>query len=105
MPTSQGPGVIVPTGISIKEKIRKTYGYLFFGTEGRAYAWNIFLDGNTDGDSLSVEKETVVTDFRVGAGIGFGDFDLLYTVIYRSREYEEQDALQEYSSLAISYEF
>ena len=105
MPTSQGPGVIVPTAITPKYKKSRNYIYVFFGAEGRAYAWNIFLDGNTDGNSHSVEKEPLVSDIRAGAGFGFKDFNAILTIIQRSPEYVGQDEAQEYTSLTLTYRF
>lgn len=104
MPTSQGPGVITPTSLTKKQN-RKSYVYVFFGSEGRACAWNIFLDGNTDGGSHSVDKETFVSDIRTGVGVGIKDFNMIWTIIQRSPEYKEQDEAQEYTSLAITYRF
>jgi Uncharacterized protein conserved in bacteria (DUF2219) len=44
------------------------FGWNFFvGTQGRAVAWNIFLDDNTFQNSRSVVKEPVVADLIIGA--------------------------------------
>jgi len=43
--------------------------YLFAGTQGRAVARNIFLDGNTFASSPSVEKRDLVADFMLGASL------------------------------------
>ena len=104
MPTSQGPGVITPTSLTKGFK-KRSYVYAFFGAEGRACAWNIFLDGNTDGDSHSVDKEPLVSDVRTGIGFGIKDFNAVWTIIHRSEEYKEQDEAQEYTSIALTYRF
>ncbi len=63
-PSLPGSGFFVP---------RNTFGwYLFAGVDGRAIAYNIFLDGNADGDSLSVDKEPLVADIQVGAVVTIG---------------------------------
>jgi lipid A 3-O-deacylase len=63
------------------ERAGVKFGWNFFvGTQGRAVAWNIFLDGNTFQNSRSVVKEPVVADLIIGAelfsmgGFRFGFF-------------------------------
>ena len=63
----------------------------FAGIEGRAVARNIFLDGNTFTDSASVDKEPVVGDANIGVAATLGRARLSYSVVWRSKEFEDQE--------------
>lgn len=85
---------------------RDNFGwYLFVGIDGRAVAYNIFLDGNTHKDSLSVDKEVLVGDLQGGLVFNLGWARLAYTYVYRSREYEEQDEPDRFGSIGLSVKF
>jgi hypothetical protein len=79
--------------------------YIFAGIDGRAVAYNIFLDGNTDNDSLSVNKETFVWESQSGFAIVWSRIRFAYTYVIRSKEYEGQEEPDRFGSLAISYRF
>ncbi len=64
---------------------------LFAGVEGRAMARNIFLDGNTFADSQSVDKEPFVGDANIGVATTLGRARLSYSLVWRSKEFEEQE--------------
>ncbi len=64
--------------------------FLFAGVDGRAVARDIFLDGNTFKDSRSVDKEPFVADFTTGIGLIRGSFQLTFTRVLRTREFETQ---------------
>lgn len=81
------------------------YWYLFIGAYGRYVEHNIFLDGNRDGDSHSVDKEKWVGDVQAGLVMGWANWRLALTNIIRSREFEGQDEPDEFGSIAISYRF
>lgn len=80
--------------------------YLFFSIGGRAVARNIFLDGNTFRSSHSVEKNTYVGDLQVGAVFSlWGTARVSLTHIIRTREFEEQDALNQFTAFSLSFHF
>ena len=79
--------------------------YLFTGIDLRAVAYNIFLDGNTDNDSLSVDKETFVWESQSGFAIVWDHLRFAYTYVIRSKEYKGQDEPDRFGSLGISYRF
>lgn len=79
--------------------------YLFAGAEGRAVARNIFLDGNSWRDSLSVEKRHLVADLQAGAVIQIKSFQLAYTYVWRTREFDTQGAHHEFGALSLSAKF
>lgn len=78
---------------------------LFAGVDGRAVARNVFLDGNTFRDSLSVDKKTFVGDAEFGATIEIGAFQVAASYVLRSREYETQSEAHEFGTLALSARF
>lgn len=66
--------------------------YFFVGTQGRAVARNLFLDGNTFRGSRSVDSEALVGDLTGGLALFWGDAVRLDTAItYRTEEFEDQD--------------
>ncbi len=80
--------------------------YLFFSIGGRAVARNIFLDGNSFRSSHSVEKNNFVGDLQVGAVFSlWGTARVSLTHIIRTREFEEQDALNQFSAFSLSFRF
>lgn len=81
------------------------YWYLFIGAHGRYVGHNIFLDGNSDGDSHSVDKKHWVGDAQAGAVIGWSDWRITLTQIHRSDEFKAQQESDKFGSLSISYRF
>ncbi len=79
--------------------------YLFFGTEGRAVARNIFLDGNTFRDSPGVDRKPLVGDLAAGAAITYNGLRLSYTHVMRSEEFDGQDDPDSFGSISLSIEF
>lgn len=80
--------------------------YLFFSIGGRAVARNIFLDGNTFRSSHSVEKKNFVGDLQIGAVFSlWGTARVSLTHIIRAREFEEQDAFNQFSAFSLSFHF
>lgn len=66
--------------------------YFFVGTQGRAVARNLFLDGNTFRDSRSVDSEALVGDLSGGLALFWGSAVRLDTAVtYRTEEFEDQD--------------
>ena len=79
--------------------------YLFFGGNARAKAWDIFLDGNTTGDSHSVDKNYLVAELEAGIGLRYRDIHLTYTHTFRSEEFRNQEDPPQFGSLAITIPF
>ncbi|MBV8377387.1 MAG: lipid A deacylase LpxR family protein [Verrucomicrobia bacterium] len=83
------------------------FGWDFFlGSQGRAVAHNIFLDGNTLQNSRSVAKEPVVADVIFGAelfsklGFRFG-----FSLVARTPEFKSQRGIDSFGSFDGSYAF
>ena len=79
--------------------------YVFAGTEGRAVAHNIFLDGNTFATSLSVPKKTLVADFQVGVAFIVYGVRLTAQEIVRTQEFVHQHGDDEFGSISVSFNF
>jgi len=79
--------------------------YLFGGFDLRAVGRNLFLDGNTFRDSARVDKKPFVVDVQAGLAVQAGDWRLAYTYVTRSEEFEGQDEIQDFGSVALSWRF
>mgnify|MGYP005841661541 CR=1 FL=1 len=78
---------------------------LFIGTEGRALARNIFLDGNTFEDSPSVNKKHFVADISGGLSLTYGRMRASYTLNWRSREFHGQDDGSLFGAISVGWRF
>ena len=76
--------------------------YGFVGMHGRAVGQNIFLDGNTWRDSLSVDKKPYVLDTQAGFAIQIGQVQLTYTYIVRTEEYKGQTGNDKFGAIGLS---
>lgn len=79
--------------------------YLYAGVDGRAVFNNIFLDGNTFRDSLSVDKQTWVGDLQAGLVLTFPKARVAYTHVFRSKEFEGQAKGDHYGAISLSMRF
>jgi len=79
--------------------------YVFGGVQGRAVAYNIFLDGNTFQNSHSVDKEIFVGAVQAGVVVTVGDIRLGFTQILQSPEFEGQDHPDNYGAITVSAGF
>jgi lipid A 3-O-deacylase len=72
---------------------------VFFGTQGRAVARNIFLDGNTFQNSRSVVKEPVVADLIVGTELfSMGGLRFGFSLVARTPEFRKQQGMDTFGS-------
>ena len=79
--------------------------YVFARAEGRAVARNIFLDGNTFGNSPSVDHKWAVADLSVGASVNYHNTKFTYALVYRSEEFEGQGEGQIFGSVTVNFAF
>lgn len=81
--------------------------HVFFGLQGRAVAHDITLDGSfLDGDGdPSVDSQTFVGDANLGFAVQHGGFQVAYTHVLRSDEFEQQLGTHEFGSLTIGFRF
>lgn len=79
--------------------------YLFARVDGRAVAHNIFLDGNTFGESPSADRKILVADLSVGASLNYHNTKVTYALVYRSEEFEAQKEGQLFGSITLNFPF
>lgn len=77
----------------------------FIGLDGRAFARNIFLDGNSFQDSPSVDKKTFVTDASAGISLSYGATQISYSLNWRSKEFDGQDDPSLFGAISVGYRF
>ncbi len=85
---------------------RKTWGwYLFAGIDARAVTHDIFLDGNTNGDNLHVDRKPLVADLQVGMALTVGWFHITYTQVFRSKQFDQQISADRFGALSLSIKY
>jgi lipid A 3-O-deacylase len=78
-------------------------GYGFLALDGRAVAWDIFLDGNTDGDSHKVAKESLTGGLAAGLRLTYRPVHLQFGWVIENNTYKEQAGRHRYGSFAVAY--
>ncbi|MBX9946703.1 MAG: lipid A deacylase LpxR family protein [Reyranella sp.] len=79
--------------------------YLFAGIDVQAVARNIFLDGNTDGNSLSVGHRPFVGEAQVGIALLYGGARFTYTQVLRTPEFYQQDRFTQFGSVNVTFRY
>jgi lipid A 3-O-deacylase len=79
--------------------------YFFVGAGGEAVARNIFLDGNTDGNSLSVTHRPFVGEAQAGLAILFRGVRISYTQVLRTPEFFERNRWDQFGSFNIAFRY
>jgi hypothetical protein len=64
--------------------------YVFASVEARAVGHNIFLDGDSFRDSPRVDSKPFVADLQLGAVFMLRGFQIAYTHVLRSDEFDSQ---------------
>ena len=95
-----------PTPEGVGGRLAKAWGfYVFAGGEGRAVAHNIFLDGNTWGDSHSVAKNPFVGELSFGAAVTINSLQIAYRHVYLTEEFKKQKGAQNFGSISLVLPF
>lgn len=76
--------------------------YAFANLEGRFMAHNLLLDGNTFEDSHSVDRRQWVGDALLGIALMWDRWQLTYTSVWRTHEFEAQDDHDQFGSLTLA---
>jgi lipid A 3-O-deacylase len=79
--------------------------HLFLAVDGQAVARNILLDGNTFRESHSVDKKPFVANLIGGVGVTVHRFKIVYSCVYRTKEFDGQSEEQQFGSIAVSFTF
>lgn len=75
--------------------------FVFAGVEGRAVAWNEFLDGGLFHAGHRVPVHPLVGDVKFGVGLEFQRWDLTYTQVARTKEFVGQKSVDAFGSMAL----
>lgn len=104
LPSDYGPPLIQPSlpGSGFFRPSKGFGWYLFAGLEGRYVLHNIFLDGNTFGDSHEVKRRPWVGDLQAGVVFTWNNLRLSFTNIFRTDEFEGQKSSTEFGSISLS---
>lgn len=107
LPADYGPPRIRPSlpGSDFFIPTQDVGGYLFAGVEGRAVARNIFLDGNTFKDSISVDKKNAVGSAQFGVAMTYKETRLSYTHVFMTKEYDQQPNAEQFGVVTLSMRF
>ncbi|MEX2480276.1 MAG: lipid A deacylase LpxR family protein [Gammaproteobacteria bacterium] len=92
-----------PTASSTRVRGLGVYG--FAAVSGRLVGRNIFLDGNSFGDSHSVDKKLLVGDLIVGASLVYRSAKLSYAQVFRTKEFDGQRGTHNFGSISLSLSF
>lgn len=79
--------------------------HLFVRAQGRAIAWDLFLDGNTFAESHRVDKRHFVGEASAGAIFDSAGLKLSYEFIVQTKEYMNQPKRHKFGVISISYAF
>jgi hypothetical protein len=79
--------------------------YFFFGVNGEAVARNMFLDGNTDRNSLHVTHRPLVAEGTAGLALFFRGVRVSFTQVVRTPEFFERDRFDQYASINVSFRY
>lgn len=77
----------------------------YAGAQARVVAQNIFLDGNTFRDSLSIGKKPVVGEIEVGFALRAKRVSLGYNHVLRTKEYDGEPNAQDFGAVTLSAAF
>lgn len=106
---SIGPAATTSTPVDGRqgaERSRFDIGlYLFARADGRAVAHNIFLDGNTFGNSASVDRKWFVADISAGVAVNYKNTKLAYAFVYRTEEFYGQKEAQVFGTVSMNIAF
>jgi lipid A 3-O-deacylase len=79
--------------------------YVFARMDGRAVGRNVFLDGNTFGDSHSVGHRLFVADISAGFAFNYKNTKLAYAFVYRTKEFDNQIEPQVFGAVSLNWTF
>jgi len=79
--------------------------YVFVNTSSRFVANDIFIDGNTFEDSHSVDLIHWQAAAAAGIQFNFYDWNIIYTMLYSTDQYESQRDATRWGNLAVTYQF
>ncbi len=80
--------------------------YFFVGLQGEAWAYNMFLDGNTDGnDVVRVTNRPFVAEASAGLTVLFRGVRISYTQVLRTPEFFQRDRFDQFGSINVTFRY
>jgi lipid A 3-O-deacylase len=79
--------------------------YFMGGIDGRFVIHNIFLDGNSWRDSHRVNKRPFIGEFYLGIAAVLRNVEMSFRHVFRSREFDNQNAADSFSSITFAVKF
>lgn len=79
--------------------------YLFANIEGYYMAQNLTLDGNTFSNSHSVDRKEWVADASAGLALAWHDWQITYSAVQRTREFDGQDERDKFGAVTLTKRF
>jgi hypothetical protein len=79
--------------------------YLFAGFDGQVVGRNIFLDGNTDGNSLRVSRRPFVGEAQAGLAVTYSGIRFTYTQVLRTPDFYEQNRWTQFGSINVTFRY
>jgi lipid A 3-O-deacylase len=79
--------------------------YFFAGFDGEAWARNMFLQGNLDGQSQSVTMRPFVGEVQAGLALIFRGMRISYTQVLRSPDFYQQARFDQFGSVNVAFRF
>ncbi|WP_413560453.1 lipid A deacylase LpxR family protein [Bdellovibrio sp. HCB209] len=100
-------GYNIPDDMGYRASSGSTEGFSLFGVirgYEKVVARDIFLDGNSDGESASVEKRPLVTAGSIGAVMRIEDFELTYSYEMSTKRFKTQSSADSRGNISLSYQ-
>lgn len=102
-PALKPVGFFSPLGHAPDRSESDVEAFAFVGGEARAYARNIFLDGNSFRDSHRVQKRPLVLELEAGASIRYRRLSLTWRYAQTTPDFEGDDRIHCIGALQLAY--
>jgi len=86
---------------AIRNEGWKPYAYMYFGLEPKFMMYNMMLED----PRFSIHPESFVYDRNLGWVVGCTQFEVAFTLCFRSREFEEQLQQERFGSVKLTFAF
>ena len=105
LPTDFGVEILRPGGFQgSSPKGGVGFGFeVFLAADRKAVARNLLLDGNTFGESMSVEKEPITSSSTIGGNVNLWRISFGYEHIFWTRRFKTEPQNQTFSSFHLRY--
>jgi hypothetical protein len=99
------PGCETDSGDIERKTDHRLGAHFFTAVDGRVVVRDVFLDGNTFGNSQRVDKEFFVADIMAGFAIEYGKFKVSYSYVLRTKQFKTQQNEQIFGTISLSWNY